>query len=111
MKITKIETKANGEVTVEKHSVSESNYEISGRFWQASDNMTFIRNWTTDEYINHDPNINKILPLEISGTTIDVLAHTVECGSVYATKDGKRLMMFTKCITYPIDKEKQNENS
>ena len=104
MEITKIETKANGEVTVEKHNVSESNYEISGRFWQASDNMTFIRNWTTDEYIIHDPNINKILPLRVNETVIDVVAHTVELRKIFATrKDGTKILMFMKTVTYPED--------
>lgn len=103
MKITKIETKANGEVTVEKHSVSENNYEISGRFWQASDNVTFIRDWTVDEYINHNPNTNKILPLKVNETVIDVVAHTIELRKIFATKDGKKISMFMETVTYPED--------
>ncbi len=103
MKITKIDTKADGSVSVDKYEVNKNDFEVISRFWQASDNATFIRDWTVDEYINHNPNTNKILPLRVNETVIDVVAHTVELRKIFATKDGKKISMFMKTVTYPED--------
>lgn len=111
MKITKIETKANGETTIDKYDVSKDNYEIIARYWVASDNTTLIKDWTPDDYISQNPNEVKILPLKLNEREIDVVAHTLELRRIYATRGGKRIAVFNEFVTYPINKENQNENS
>lgn len=100
MQVTRIESKAGGEiVSNETFDISSKDYKVIRRMWVASDGR-FIREWTTDEYINFNPKIPLIMPFSFGEVTLDVQAHCIELREYRACKDGNTLALFTKFFDY-----------
>lgn len=80
--------------------MGNNDYEIMRRIWVRSDGE-FIREWTIDEYIRHNPENKIILRIDVNGSSIEVLAHCIEDQRVFARNNqNNRVLEFNKCIEY-----------
>ena len=99
--ITKIDLKSDGTFNAETHEVEKTGYEMISRTWVTSDGE-YIRDWTPDEYVNHNPEHNIIMPITIGERTVDVELHCMEIGNKLCYNSQRDLVMkFAETITYP----------